>query len=99
MFVEEGVDINLTDFSLDSDYATGPHWAGNCLSRAARSPSAGGPVCGAPVRLRLSGVKPGGAAPGAGSVAGGGAGVPSAAAAAGVPATVSFCPQSRYLLS
>ena len=47
--------------------------------------------------LRLTGVTPGGAAAGACSVAGGGAGVPSAGAA-GVPATVSFCPRSRYLL-
>ena len=50
------------------------------------------------MRLRLSGVTPGGAAAGACSVAGGGAAVPSAPAA-GVPATVSFCPVINPLAS
>ena len=35
MFAEDGVDLNLTDVSLDSDSAIGPAWAGNWISRAA----------------------------------------------------------------
>ena len=46
VFAEDGVDLDLTDVSLNSDSAIGMAWAGNWLFRAARSPSEGGPVCG-----------------------------------------------------
>ena len=83
-FTEDGVDLDLTDVSLGSDSAIGPALAGNWLTRATRSPRAGGPVSGAPVGLSLLGVKPGGGAHLCWAV------VPSVDAS-GIPATVSFC--------